>query len=180
MTSDTPPPVDRPVEEPAYVPPPTPPPPPYVYPQPRQRPFGVTLLAILMIIGGILSLLAAIGSFLVTAFINVQEIIDQVGQQIPQWLIEAVPFIFAIMGVVFLILAIIAFLLAYGYLKGRGWSWTLSIVLLVLSIIFGVVNLVISGLAATGVVSAVISLIISVIILIYLMRPGVKAWFGKA
>ena len=186
MTSDSPPPVDRPLEEPAYrpleqteyVPPP---PTPYTYPPPmRERPFGVTLLAILMIIGGILSLVAAFGSFALSAVINVQEIMDQIGQEIPQGIIEAIPAFFAVIGIVFLILAVIAFLIAYGYLKGRGWSWTLSVVLLVISIVLDFIGFAASGFNAAGLVGLIIGIAIPVIILVYLFQPRVKAWFGKA
>lgn len=178
MTSESPPPVDLPPEEPAYVPPP---PTPYTYPPPqRQRPFGVTLLAILMILGGIFSLLVAVGSFLLSAAIDAQEIIDQLGPEFPQEIVEAVPFLFGIMGIVFLIFAILAFLVAYGYLKGRGWSWTLSVVLMGLSILFSVIGFIASGLNLGGLISMLIGIAISVIILVYLFQPGVKAWFGKA
>ncbi len=178
MTSDSPPPVDRPLEEPAYV---TPPPTPYTYPPPqRQRPFGVTLLAILMIIGGVLSLIAAIGSFALSAVIDVQEIIEQLGPNFPEGIVEALPSFFGIVGIVFLIFAVLAFLIAYGYLKGRGWSWTLSVVLMGLSILFSVIGFVLSGITAAGLISMLIGIAIPAIILVYLFQPGVKAWFGKA
>ena len=163
--------------ESTYVPPP---PSPYTYPRPQQRPFGVTLLAILEILGGIFSLLAALGSFLLTALIDVQELINQLGPNFPQGIIEAIPYFFVIMGIAFLILAIILFIVAYGYLKGSGWAWTLSVVLLVLSILFNVVGWILSGLNPAGLASMLVSVIIQVIILVYLFRPNVKAWFGKA
>lgn len=177
MTSDTPPPADRPFEEPAYVPPaPTP----YTYPPPqRQRPFGVTLLAILEVLAGIFFLLAAIGSFLLSAVIDVQEWIDQLGPNFPQGLIEAIPFFFGIMGIVFLILAILWFLIAYGYLKGRGWSWTLSVVLLVLSILFNVIGSVSTGFSASGLIGLFVGIAVPIIVLVYLFQSNVKAWFGK-
>lgn len=178
MTSEPPPPVDRPPEEPAYVPPaPTP----YTYPPPqRQRPFGVTLLAILEALAGIFFLLAAVGSFLLSAVIDVQEWIDRLGPEFPQGLIEAVPYFFGIMGIVLLILAILWFLVAYGYLKGRGWSWTLSVVLLVLSILFNVIGSVSTGLSASGLIGLFVGIAIPIIILVYLFQANVKAWFGKA
>ena len=58
-------------------------------------------------------------------------------------------------GAVFLALAIVSFVVAYGLLKGRGWAWTVTVIL------------------------SIISIIISGIILYYLYRPHVKAYFGK-
>lgn len=181
MTTDTPPPAVPPVAEEPYTPPPPPPPaPPYVYPTVRQRPLGVTILAILGILFGVFLLIVAVGSFLVAGVLSMEEIISQIGQEVPQWLIDMAPLLFGAMGVVFLILAVILFLLAYGYLKGRGWAWTVSMVLAVLAIIFGVVGWVLSGFNPAGLVSMLINILIPVIIVIYLNMNHVKAWFGKA
>ncbi len=138
------------------------------------------MLAILEILYGLLMLLAAAGSFVLASVIDLEEIFRQAGMEIPQEIIDAVPFFFGMVGVVLLIMAFLAFLIAYGFLKGRGWSWTLAMVLLVLSIIFSVLSWILSGLNPAGLVSMLIGILIPVIIVIYLTRPRVKAWFGKA
>lgn len=173
MSSDSPPPNDRPEVEAPYVPPP-----PYV-PMQRQRPFGVTLLAILEILVGIIYLFGALGSFLLAAVIDVQEIIDQLGQEFPMEIVEAIPSFFAIVGIALLIMAILWFVVAYGYLKGRGWAWTLSVVLLVISILFSVVSGILTF-SLGGLASMLVGIAIPVIVLVYLFQPKVKAWFGKA
>jgi len=104
------------------------------------------VLAILEILYGLLMLLAAAGSFVLASVIDLEEIFRQAGMEIPQEIIDAVPFFFGMVGVVLLIMAFLAFLIAYGFLKGRGWSWTLAMVLLVLSIIFSVLSWILSGL----------------------------------
>ncbi|NLI74643.1 MAG: hypothetical protein GX369_07770 [Euryarchaeota archaeon] len=158
---------------------------PYTYPpHPRQRPLGITILAILAIIGGILSLISAIGLFIASSVVNVQEIIDQVGSDFPQEIIEATPLLFAALGIVFLISAILSFLIAYGYFKGKGWSWTLGVVLMVLSILFNVIGFVSAGFSSSGLIGLLIGLLVGIaipiIILIYLFQTHVKVWFGKA
>jgi hypothetical protein len=71
-------------------------------------------------------------------------------------------------------IAIVSFVVAYGLLKGKGWAWTVSIILSIISIVWNVITLVTA--ANYG---GIISIIISGIILYYLFRPHVKAYFGK-
>jgi hypothetical protein len=77
-------------------------------------------------------------------------------------------------GAVLVAIAIVSFVVAYGLLKGKGWAWTVSIILSIISIVWNVITLVTA--ANYG---GIISIIISGIILYYLFRPHVKAYFGK-
>ncbi len=78
-------------------------------------------------------------------------------------------------GAVLVAIAIVSFVVAYGLLKGKGWAWTVAIILSIISIVWNVITLVTA--ANFG---GIISIIISGIILYYLYRPHVKAYFGKA
>jgi hypothetical protein len=77
-------------------------------------------------------------------------------------------------GAVLVALAIVSFVVAYGLLKGRGWAWTISIILSIISIVWNAITLITA--ANFG---GIINIIISAIILYYLHRPHVKAYFGK-
>lgn len=96
----------------------------------HERPLTVTFLAIIMIVLEIFTISLYIGS---------------VGFQFISWL-----WIYYI--TVFTISAII---LPYGFIKGRGWAWTLGGILYALSIPIGL------------------------IFLYYLTRPHVREYFGK-
>ncbi len=77
-------------------------------------------------------------------------------------------------GAVLVAIAIVSFIVAYGLLKGKGWAWTVAIILSIISIVWNIITLVTA--ANYG---GIISIIISGIILYYLFRPHVKAYFGK-
>jgi len=161
-----------------YEPPPYTQQPPAQYYQPpaRHRPLGVTILAILMILYGILMLIGSLALFGLAALSSMQEVIDQLGTEIPQWLIDAAPLYFGIAGVVVLIVAIVAFLLAWGFLKGKRWAWIVGVIFLVLNILGTIVSTVITGTLA-GIVGLGVSILIPVLILVYLLLPSTKAWF---
>jgi drug/metabolite transporter (DMT)-like permease len=137
----------------------------------RQRPTGVTIVAILIIIGGILFLLAGIGTVTLGALFF-QEIIAVV---------------FAIIGAILLAVGIGYLVVSYGLLKGREWAWTITIILLfigigidIVSIVYGsfVINMdIVTFLTSNS--GSFVSLAISVLILYYLYRPHVKSYFGK-
>ena len=152
------------------------PPPPYV-PMQRQRPFGVTLLAILVLVGIIYSSEPWARSYWPPRRCSRDH--RSTGSRIPMEIVEAIPSFFAIVGIALLIMAILWFVVAYGYLKGRGWAWTLSVVLLVISILFSVVSGILTF-SLGGLASMLVGIAIPVIVLVYLFQPKVKAWFGKA
>jgi uncharacterized membrane protein (UPF0136 family) len=75
---------------------------------------------------------------------------------------------------VFVAIAIVSFVVAYGLLKGKRWAWTVAIILSIISIVWNAITLVTA--ANYG---GIISIIISGIVIYYLFRPHVKAYFGK-
>lgn len=141
-------------------------------PQQRSRPLGVTILAILEVLVGILMLISSLGMFALSALIDDPDFMSQLGTEVPQWFLDAGPTFFLILGIVLLVFAILTFVLAWGFLKGKKWAWWLGVILAVLQIISGVVSIISSG------VSGIISTLIPVLILIYLLQPSVKNWFG--
>jgi hypothetical protein len=138
--------------------------------QPAKRPTGVTIIAILNIISGIIMLiggvaLVAIGSALHSAFDGTDP-----GMSILAGMSGA--FGIAMGGIIFA-LAIFSFIVAYGLWNGKGWAWTLTVVLSIISIALNAISL------AGANFGGIISMIISAVILYYLYRPHVKAYFGK-
>jgi uncharacterized membrane protein HdeD (DUF308 family) len=107
----------------------------------KHRPLGVTLIAILTAIGGIIFLASGL--------------------------------VLLIVGIILLALGIAYLVMAYGLWKGRGWAWTITLILSAIGIIVAIVSV------AAGNVSAIISIIIQGIVIYYLYRPNVKAFFGK-
>jgi hypothetical protein len=139
----------------------------------KKRPIGVTIIAILIIIGGILLLLAGIGGVAVGSLFISSQITGLV---------------FVIIGAILLAVGIGYIVVSYGLLKGKRWAWTITVVLLFIGIAINVVSIIIFGYFTfdTDTSSFLITnsgsiagIIISVIILYYLYRPHVKSYFGK-
>ena len=149
----------------------------------KPRPIGVTIIAILNIIGGIIMLLIGLGlaaAGAILPFVPQSEFQQQQQNltagdidlsQVPPSLVGGG--VLAIGGILIAI-GILSFVFAYGLLKGRRWAWILTVILSIISIVLAAITI------AAGSIPSIISIIISGIILYYLYRPHVKAYFGKA
>jgi hypothetical protein len=117
---------------------------------------GVTILAILTILSGIAMLLAGLG---IAALGTVLIFLAPLG---------------IFFGGILIILGIVSFIVAGGLLQGRGWAWSGTLVISIISIIIGIASL------AAGNGGSIISVIISGVVIYYLYRPYVMAFFGKS
>lgn len=117
---------------------------------------GVTILAVLTVLSGIAMLLAGLG---IAALGTVLVFLAPLG---------------IFFGGILIILGIVSFIVAGGLLQGRGWAWTGTLVISIISIITGIVSL------AAGNGGSIVSVIISGVVIYYLYRPYVMAFFGKS
>ncbi len=125
-----------------------------------QRPTGVTILAILAVIGGILGLLAGL---------------VLIGLSSVSFAIPGLAGLVVIIGLVTLAVAILDFVFAYGAWNLRPWAWTLGIGLEVVSIIINVIQL-----RSDTITNTIISIAIAAGIIYYLYQPHVRRAFGQA
>ena len=140
-----------PAPPPAQVPPPAAPMPPPA-PMQKERPTGVTILAVLYMISGISVL---IGGYLVGVILG--DFLDSLSSLSGGEVDAGLPMM---CWVVFIVIALFYFIIAFGLLKGQKWARTLAILF-----------------AIIGLINIPIGTIISIIILIYLFKPEVKAYF---
>jgi hypothetical protein len=120
-----------------------------------QRPLGVTILAIWLIVGTILSIIL----YYFAAFRNENL------------------FLAASLSV---ILNAIGLITAYGLLKGLSWAWTSAILLVIFGLVLSFINIISSWnivIYFIGFRSSIF--LIDLMILYYLTRPHVKAYFEK-
>jgi hypothetical protein len=118
------------------------------------RPTGITILAILAGIGGVLTALAGIALFVLGAV--------------------AFGGLGALLGLAFLAVAALYIAFCVGALQMKPWAWPLGIVGAAAGIVLSVLQLL------GGDVSQIISIAIGAGILYYLMRPEIKAAFGRS
>ena len=127
------------------------------------RPVGITILAILEILIGIVGLLASLAIIGLSALLST---LPRVGSLLGTF--------GSIIGAVVLFFSIIWLATGAGFLHGRGWSWTLGMIFSVLSLL-GAIGALTIGLITGGVGG----LVFWGLMLYYLTRTHVKAFFGK-
>jgi hypothetical protein len=150
-----------------------------------KRPVGVMLISILTIIGGIFYLIAGVmfvGIASVTSQFNVSATsitLDGIfgNNSISAFLTEFL----GLFGGSLIALGIASFIVARGLLKGKGWAWIITGIIMIISIILGVTFIaifVIEGEIFSMSVS-IASLIMDGGIIWYLFRSNVKLYFGR-
>lgn len=167
----------------------------------RQRPLGVTFVAILTIIGGLLLFLVGT-TFMLLPFTfstivdnpallnNTQNELGINSTQFQELTVSILNFtnpVFYIAGVVLIVFAIIDFVLFFGLLKGKGWSWTGAVILSSITLVFGVISIILFvitfGSTSQQILSSnivnIIFMAVNGIIIYYLFSPKVKFYFGK-
>ena len=152
----------------------------------QHRPTGVTIIAILTIISGIMLLLSGITLVALGAYFQVI---------LQALLLQAVAQFFGVISVavggVLLPIGIGYIVMFCGLLKRKGWAWTITIILLFIGIAIQILSTsvitasslentknVISGIVGS-VTFPLIGLAINIVILYYLFRQHVRAYFGK-
>ena len=152
--------------------------------QQKHGPLGVTIIAILTIIDGIVFLASGIAALTVAPFLfgvdinnNNNNVPPATGTStlgsvtIPDTLLVGMS---VVTGVTILALGIAFVVISYGLLKGKGWAWTVTLVLSCIGIALGLVSVV------TGHVDGIFNILINAFIFYYIYRPYVKSFFGKA
>ena len=128
------------------------------------RPVGITILAFLEILIGIVGFLA---SLLLIGFTALFSTLPRVGALLGT--------IGLVVGGIVLFFSLIWFATGVGFLHGRGWSWTLGMIFSALSLI-GAIGALTIGLITGGVGG----LVFWGLMLYYLTRAHVKVFFGKS
>jgi len=144
------------------------------------RPVGVTIIAILYFLGAILCVLGGIGMMVGGGFIAT--LIGQQGGQGSAAGAGVFAGLGVVMGVFFLILAIIPLVVGLGLWKLKEWGRILAIAVSAISAVlqlFGVVGMLLHF-SVGGFAFLVCRLAISVLIVWYLLKPEVKAAFQSA
>lgn len=127
------------------------------------RPTGVTILAILDLIGGVLAIIA--GGTL--AAVGGSGILGTLGYG------SLLGGLVAVLGGAILVFGFLAVTVGYGLWSGKSWAWMVAIALYAIGALFSL------GSLALGSYSSIISLAIYALVIWYLMKPHVKAYFGR-
>jgi hypothetical protein len=162
-----------------------------------RRPLGVTVIAILSGIVGAASLIAGISLVILGTHLSMSNSQMSTDSSLLGSGSSPLGSVFGVLsagvGAVWLEIGIGYIIMSYGLFKSKGWAWTITIILsiisIALSIIFGITGGVLSlssantmegsNSLASGIIVTIIGIAIDIVIIYYLTRPHVRAFFGK-
>ncbi|MHC1681231.1 MAG: hypothetical protein AB9860_08340 [Methanomassiliicoccales archaeon] len=124
----------------------------------RDRPLGVTIIGVLLFLFGL---------FMILGGVTVGALVDLEGLDL------AIEMVALVMGVIYI-------LAAFGFFKGWGFVWLLTMIVVIIGIIWNILSWVLDGLEMDEVGSLLIGLIIPIIIVLYMNSSNVKAFFRRS
>jgi len=136
----------------------------------KERPIGVSILAVAYIILAILSLLWSGLVF------GVGGLTSLFGGLFGADSIAAFGISSGWTGFVGIVVASVQFVVAFGLLAMKKWAWVLALVGVVLTVVEGAIGMFTGG--PFGFMCGSLGLLIPVLILIYLLLPGTRQVFG--
>jgi hypothetical protein len=135
------------------------------------RPTGITILALLALIGGVFSLLGGLAVMAGGAML---------GGAVGGTTGAAYGGFAFILGLIVLAGALFYLAFAYGAWTLKGWGWALGVIGALWGIVVNILTAIMSGDIVGSLFGAIIPIAIGLGILYYLNQPHVKAAFGRA
>ena len=99
----------------------------------QHRPTGITIIAILMIIGGLVLLFTGITPLFIGPLISIDSSDSSTSE---------LGFLITIGGLVLVGLGIASLIVSWGLLKGKRWARIITLIISIIAIIFAIVSLV--------------------------------------
>lgn len=124
----------------------------------RDRPLGVTIIGVLLLLAGILAIIGGLTLGAITDLEGLDLAIE----------------------VVSLVIGLVYIIVAFGFFKGWGFVWLLTMIVVVFGIIWSILSWVIGGLEMDKLVELAIDLIVPIIILLYMNSQNVKTFFRRS
>lgn len=131
----------------------------------EKRPIGITFLAIFEVLGGLVFLILGVFMLVIASLLGRMDL----AQPFRPLLHPLIRDFLAIIGVLMIMIGSIDFGIAFGYLNGQGWAWTLGMAFAALGILIGLLTL----------PGGIFKVIIDGAIIFYLTRSNIRAFFGK-
>jgi hypothetical protein len=125
------------------------------------RPQGITILAIVSLIGGAFAVLGGLGSL---GFGSLLSNIAGIGG------------LFQILGIVALVLGVAELAIGYGFWTLKPWAWSLAFVVFVVGILIEILRVISWG--GYGFTNVLISIVISAVVIYYMNQANVRQAFG--
>ena len=135
----------------------------------REKPAGVDLLGIIMIISGLFAFFTGLDSIGFAAFLAT---VLPINTAIPG-IVDATAGYLAFWGSILFVLGIASFIVAFGLFNGKSWAWSGAMALAIIGIIIPVMNIIV------GYWPSIFTILFSGLVIYYLTREEVRAYFGR-
>ena len=148
----------------------------------RHRPIGISIIAILgFLIGLLVVLFGAV--FVIVGIVGGSDIStslqNSLGTTFSTDAGGAVTAIFVVIGIIFGLFGLLGIGLALGLWRLKRWAWWLEIILVAIAALGSISSISAANTNGTSTSGPIVELLVAVVIFIYLLTPGVRRAFGR-
>lgn len=129
----------------------------------QHRPTGITVIAVLMIIGGLILLFTGLTPLFIGPLISIDS----------DYSTSTLGLLITVGGLTLVGLGIASLVVSWGLLKGKGWARIITLIISIIAIIFAIISLI-----GSQDLIHVVSVIIYGVIIYYMFTDKVKLFFG--
>ncbi|MGD1836715.1 MAG: DUF7144 family membrane protein [Nitrososphaeraceae archaeon] len=129
----------------------------------QHRPTGITVIAVLMIIGGLILLFTGLTPLFIGPLISIDS----------DYSTSTLGLLITVGGLTLVGLGIASLVVSWGLLKGKGWARLITLIISIIAIIFAIISLI-----GSQDLIHVVSVIIYGVIIYYMFTGKVKLFFG--
>jgi len=132
---------------------------------------------VLSVLAGLAMLVAVFVALLFLAAASNPDVIQtMLDNGVPQYLINSLTTVMAVLAIIAVVYMVIFFLIAYGFWFGTRWAWGLGIAFAIVEIVSVVLQFVVAP-SVTSIFTSAIGILIPLVILFYLNEPGTRTYF---
>lgn len=141
----------------------------------KRCPFGIVVLAILQVVNSIQLFVSGLWCWAVSSVADTPDVRDALASS-PAWLVDNLAGILFVLGLIYVILAVLAILFARGYVRGQEWARHKGRVLAALLVVYGALGVFILP-PSLDPVSPFWTFLMNLVVFFYLGRESVKSYF---
>jgi hypothetical protein len=143
----------------------------------KRRPYDLIYLMTFEFLISILAFYSAVIIMVVVGTGTEAEVLDMIGPNAPSWVVDGASGVLTAFSAGFMVLALLSFLLLWGFLRARSFSWTVGILASVASTVVGLAAILTIGYNDYQTFFRFLILVIAPMCVIYLlMRNDIKAY----
>ena len=146
----------------------------------KRRPYDLIYLMTFEFLVSILAFYSSVIMIVVVGTGTEVDVLDMIGPDAASWVVDNASQVLTVFSVAFMVMALLSFLLLWGFLRAKSFAWTVGIAASVATTVVALAAILTIGYDGTQTFLRYVILVIAPMFVIYiLMRRDIKAYLTQ-